>query len=77
MSKQVGNANEAPESANVQDAVIDMKSDDFFEQLDSQVNGAIIDEPSQPTSEQSDNTQTSPNAEVQVDKNADADNLQK
>ena len=77
MSKQVGNANEAPESTNVQDAVIDMKSDDFFEQLDQEVNGAIIDEPSQLTSEKSDNTQTSPNAEVQVDENADAENLQK
>jgi len=77
MSKQVGNADKAPESSNVQDAVIDMKSDDFFEQLDNQVNSAIIDEPSQSTSELSDNTQTSPNAEVQVDENADADNLQK
>ena len=65
MSEQVGNAIEAPESTNVQDSVTDMTSDDFFEQLDNQVNGGIIDEPSQPTSEQSGNTQTSPNAEVQ------------
>ncbi len=65
MSEQVGNANEAPESANVQNAIIDSASDNFFEELDQQVNGAIIDEPSQPTSNQSDNTQASPNAEVQ------------
>jgi len=65
MSEQVGNANEAPESTSVQGAVMDMNTDDFFETLDQQVNGAIIDEPSQPTSEISDNTQTSPNVEVQ------------
>ena len=77
MSEQVGNATEAPESANVQDAVMDMTSDDFFEALDSQVNGAIIDEPSQPTSEQSDNTQTSPNVEVQEEVSNEVDTLQK
>ena len=65
MSEQVGNATEAPESTSVQGAVMDMNTDDFFETLDQQVNGAIIDEPSQPTSEQSGNTQTSPNVEVQ------------
>jgi hypothetical protein len=55
-----------------------MKSDNFFEQLDNQVNGGIIDEPSQPTSEQSDNTQTSPNAEVQNEEpNSNLDALQK
>ena len=64
MSEQVGNANEAPESKSVQDAVMGMSSNDFFESLDNQVNGGIL-EPSQPTSEQSGNTQTSPNAEVQ------------
>ena len=79
MSEQVGNATEAPESANVQDAVMDMTSDDFFEALDSQVNGAIIDEPSQPTSEQSGNTQTSPNVEVQNEESVsnEVDTLQK
>jgi hypothetical protein len=41
-----------------------MSSNDFFESLDNQVNGGIL-EPSQPTSEQSGNTQTSPNVEVQ------------
>ena len=64
MSEQVGNANQAPESNNVQDAVMGMSSNDFFESLDNQVNGGIL-EPSQPTSEQSGNTQTSPNVEVQ------------
>jgi hypothetical protein len=64
MSEQVGNANKAPESKSVQDAVMGMSSNDFFESLDNQVNGGIL-EPSQPTSEQSGNTQTSPNVEVQ------------
>jgi uncharacterized protein (UPF0147 family) len=77
MSEQVGNAIEAPESANVQSAVMDMDSNDFFETLDRQVNGAILDEPSQPTSEQSDNTQTSPNAEVQAEVSNEVDTLQK
>ena len=65
MSEQVGNAIEAPESTNVQSAVMDMNTEDFFQTLDQQVNGAIIDEPSPPTSEISANTQTSPNVEVQ------------
>ena len=79
MSEQVGNATEAPESANVQDAVMDMTSDDFFEALDNQVNGGIIDEPSQTTSEQSGNTQTSPNVEVQNEEpvSNEVDTLQK
>ena len=45
MSEQVGNAAEAPESNSVQDSVMSMGSDDFFESLDAQVNGAILDEP--------------------------------
>jgi len=77
MSEQVGNAVEAPESASVQSAVMDMDSNDFFETLDRQVNGAILDEPSQPTSEISDNTQTSPNAEVQSEVSNEVDTLQK
>ena len=76
MSEQVGNAIEAPESTNVQSAVMDMNTEDFFETLDQQVNGAIIDEPSQPTSEQSGNTQTSPNVEVQEEV-SEVDTLQK
>ena len=44
MSEQVGNAKEAPESINVQDTVMSgMNSDNFFEELDAQVNGAIIE----------------------------------
>ena len=76
MSEQVGNAFEAPESTSVQGAVMDMNTEDFFETLDQQVNGAIIDEPSQPTSEQSGNTQTSPNVEVQEEV-SEVDTLQK
>lgn len=64
MSEQVGNAQVAPESTNVQDAVINSSSD-FFESLDREVNGGILDEPTQPTSVKSDNTQSSPNVEVQ------------
>ena len=64
MSEQVGNAQVAPESTNVQDAVMNSSSD-FFESLDREVNGGILDEPTQPTSVQSDNTQSSPNVEVQ------------
>tara|TARA_R100000231_G_scaffold12205_1_gene13951 strand:+ start:497 stop:1351 length:855 start_codon:yes stop_codon:yes gene_type:complete len=64
MSEQVGNAQVAPESTNVQDAVMN-GSNDFFESLDREVNGGILDEPTQPTSVQSDNTQSSPNVEVQ------------
>ena len=80
MSQQVGNATKAPESTNVQDAVMNMNSDDFFQSLDEQVNGGIL-EPSQSTSEISDNTQTSPNAEVQnevsTENNNNVDTLQK
>lgn len=78
MSQQVGNAKEAPESQSVQDAVMGMSSSDFFESLDNQVNGGILDEPSQPTSEQSGNTQTSPNVEVQNEvPDSNLDTLQK
>jgi len=80
MSEQVGNAQEAPESTNVQNGVMDMTSDNFFEELDSQVNGAIIDEPSQSTSNQSNNMQASSNAEVQSkesDSGNEMENLQK
>ena len=60
MSEQVGNAQEAPESTNVQDAVMNSSSD-FFESLDREVNGGILDEQQQPTSVKSDNTQSIPN----------------
>ena len=78
MSEQVGNADKAPESKSVQDAVMGMTSDNFFEELDNQVNGGILDRPSQTTSEQSRNTQSSPNAEVQSEvPNNELDTLQK
>ena len=64
--EQVGNANVAPESENVQQPAEDVfSSEDFFESLDESVNSGILDEPSQPTSEEeSVNTQSSP-SEVQ------------
>ncbi len=68
MSEQVGNAQAAPESTNVQDAVMNGSSD-FFESLDREVNGGILDEQQQPTSVKSDNTQSSPNVEVQPQDN--------
>ena len=68
MSEQVGNAQVAPESTNVQDAVMSSSSD-FFESLDREVNGGILDEQQQPTSVKSDNTQSSPNVEVQPQDN--------
>ena len=78
MSEQVGNADKAPESKNVQDAVMGMTSDNFFEELDNQVNGGILDRPSQTTSEQSRNTQSSPNVEVQSEvPSNELDTLQK
>ena len=62
--EQVGNADMAPESNNAQ-ANFDEMSDDFFSALDSSVNGGILDEPSQLTSDLiSDNTLSSP-SEVQ------------
>ena len=77
MPEQVGNAQEAPESSNVQNAIMNETSDDFFESLDNQVNGGIIDEPKQTTSEKSDHTQSSPDVEVQADDSQGVDNLQK
>ena len=76
MSEQVGNAQAAPESTSVQDAVMN-GSGDFFETLDRPVNGGILDEPTQPTSVQSDNTQSSPNVDVQAENQQDVDVLQK
>jgi len=64
--EQVGNANVAPESENVQQPAEDVfSSEDFFESLDQSVNSGILDEPSQSTSEKtSGNAQSSP-SEVQ------------
>jgi len=76
MSEQVGNAQGAPESTSVQDAVMN-GSGDFFETLDRQVNGGILDEPKQSTSVSSGNTQSSPNVDVQAENQQDVDVLQK
>jgi len=77
MDQQVGNADTAPESENIQPDV-DFDSDDFFESLDNSVNAGILDEPSQSTSnETSDNTQSSPSEVQQQDSGNDTDVLQK
>ena len=75
--EQVGNADTAPES-DVQDTVFDADaSEDFFNSLDTSVNGGIQEEPEliQITSEQGGNTLQSP-SEVQQ-QSADNDTLQK
>ena len=62
MTEQVGNASPEVSESNdtsVQDAVMNPSADNFFEELDRSVNGGILEEPSQTTSEISDNTQTS------------------
>jgi len=77
MDQQVGNADTAPESENIQPDV-DFDSDDFFQSLDNSVNAGILDEPSQSTSnETSDNTQSSPSEVQQQDSGNDTDVLQK
>ena len=77
MDQQVGNADTAPESENIQPDV-DFDSDDFFESLDNSVNAGILDEPSQSTSNQSSgNTQSSPSEVQQQSDGSDTDVLQK
>ena len=77
MNQQVGNADTAPESENIQPDV-DFDSDDFFESLDNSVNAGILDEPSQSTSnETSGNTQSSPSEVQQQSDGSDTDVLQK
>ena len=77
MNQQVGNADTAPESENIQPDV-DFDSDDFFESLDNSVNAGILDEPSQSTSNQSSgNTQSSPSEVQQQSDGSDTDVLQK
>jgi hypothetical protein len=71
MAQQQGNANTAPELENTNpnqspvDAIFDNGGNqDFFEELDKSVNGGILDETSQLTSNSlSDNTLTSPSEE--------------
>ena len=76
--EQVGNAVIAPDSENVQTPEGDIfNSEDFFESLDKSVNSGILDEPSQPTSEETSvNTQSSP-SEVQLQDDTGSDVLQK
>ena len=88
MAQEQGNAVMAPElettipNSQAVDAVMGGTGDDFFAALDESVNGGILDEPSQPTSDtNSDNTLTSP-SEVQphVETNpqvVDVDTMQK
>tara|TARA_R100000664_G_C2755894_1_gene143669 strand:- start:852 stop:1706 length:855 start_codon:yes stop_codon:yes gene_type:complete len=72
--EQVSNAVEAPES---QDNFQINDDAGFFEALDQSVNGGILDEPTQSTSENiGDNTPSSP-SEVQQDVSEDIDTLKK
>ena len=72
--EQVGNAVEAPESTGPPSFGAD---ENFFEALDQSVNGGIIDEPSQTTSENFGvNTPASP-SEVQQDVSENIDTLKK
>ena len=80
-NEQVGNAQAAPESTAQDLDLGSLESGDFFADLDTSVNGGILDsEYSQTTSQNlSDNTQASP-SEVQqqsVESNEDSNTLQK
>ena len=80
-SEQVGNVNETPESENAHssttDAIMDGVGEDFFQALDESVNGGILDEPSQPTSNNSSgNTLASP-SEVQPQVSTDVETIKK
>ena len=75
--EQVGNAQEAPESGNAQ-ANLDMVSDDFFSDLDRSVNGGILDEHSQSTSDNnSGNTLASPSEVQSVVPDNDTETMKK
>ena len=67
-SKQVGNVNETPESKNarsdVTDAVMDGVGEDFFQALDESVNGGILSDTSQPTSNDNSGNTLSSQSEV-------------
>jgi len=74
--EQVGNALEAPESNDAQ-TNIDAMPEDFFESLDKSVNAGILDEPSQPTSDNnSGNTLASP-SEVQPQVSTNVETIKK
>ena len=73
--EQVGNAEMAPESNNTQ-TPLDV-SDDFFAELDRNVNGGILDEPSPSTSDNnSGNTLSSP-SEVQPQVSTNVETIKK
>ena len=68
-SKQVGNVKETPESKNarsdnVADAVMDGTGGDFFQALDESVNGGILSDTSQPTSNDNSGNTLSSQSEV-------------
>ena len=67
-SKQVGNVNETPESKNAHsdatDAVMDGVGGDFFQALDESVNGGILSDTSQPTSNDNSGNTLSSQSEV-------------
>ena len=74
--EQVGNAEMAPESNNTQ-TPLDV-SDDFFAELDRNVNGGILDEPSPSTSDNnSDNTLSSPSEVQSVVPDSDVETMKK
>ena len=79
--EQVSNVNETPESENAHssatDAVMDGVGEDFFQALDESVNGGILDESLQPTSNNnSGNTLASP-SEVQPQVSTDVETISK
>jgi len=81
-SKQVGNVNETPESKNarsdVTDAVMDGVGEDFFQALDESVNGGILSDTSQPTSNDNSGNTLSSQSEVSNEVSAgDVDALKK
>ena len=70
-SDQVGNVDKTPESKNAHsntvDAVMDGVGDDFFQAIDESVNGGILSDTSQPTSENNSGNTLTSQSEVQED----------
>ena len=70
-SDQVGNVDKTPESKNAHsntvDTVMDGVGDDFFQALDESVNGGILSDTSQPTSENNSGNKLTSQSEVQED----------
>jgi len=68
-SDQVGNVDKTPESKNAHsntvDTVMDGVGDDFFQALDESVNGGILSDTSQPTSENNSGNTLTSQSEVQ------------